>query len=62
MLEGGLAGLYVAQELGIFKNSIDEKIEDYKQALEEERRSEFSSGIRATLDEITVEDIEKVLK
>jgi sarcosine oxidase subunit alpha len=61
MLEGGLAGLYVTEALGIRSEEITEKIAEYEHALEEDRSSPFSARLKAAMEEITVEDITEVL-
>lgn len=61
VLEGGLVGLYVTQSLGYGDEAVTAKIEEYEHALEEDRGSPFSTGIKAALKEITVENIGEVL-
>ena len=62
VLEGRLVGLYVAQSLGYGDEVVTAKIEEYEHALEEDRGSPFSTGLRAAMQENTVENIEEVLK
>jgi sarcosine oxidase subunit alpha len=62
VLEGGLAGLYVTRALGYGDESVTAKIEEYENALEEDRGSPFSARLKAALQEITVDEIEEVLK
>jgi sarcosine oxidase subunit alpha len=61
VLEGRLAGLYVTQALGYDDGTVTAKINEYEHALEEDRGSPFSTGLKAALQEITVENIEEVL-
>jgi sarcosine oxidase subunit alpha len=61
MLEGGLAGLFVAEALGLGDIGVTEKIEEYTDALEEDRGSPFSARLKAAIEDITVENIEEVL-
>ena len=61
MLEGGLAGLYIAKALGKVDDELPVKIEEYTHALEEDRGSPFSIRLKAAIEEITVENIEEVL-
>ncbi|MGD2201545.1 MAG: 2Fe-2S iron-sulfur cluster-binding protein [Candidatus Bathyarchaeota archaeon] len=61
VLEGGLAGLYVTEALGRGSEEVTDKIEEYEHALEEDRSSPFSTGLKAAIKEITVEDIMEVL-
>ncbi len=61
MLEGGLAGLYVTEALGLSDDSVKEKLEEYTEALEEDRGSPFSARLKAAIEDITVENIEEVL-
>jgi sarcosine oxidase subunit alpha len=61
VLEGGLAGLYVTKSLGLEDESLVGKIEEYQHALEEDRGSPFSEGLKKAIGEITVENIEEVL-
>jgi hypothetical protein len=62
MLEGGLAGLYVAEALGLGDEGVTEKLEEYTHALEDDRGSPFSARLKAAIEEITVENIEEVLQ
>ena len=61
ILEGGLAGLHVTEALDIRSEEISEKIAEYEHALEEDRSSPFSAGLKTAMNEITVEDIMEVL-
>ena len=61
ILEGGLAGLHVTEALEIRSEEISEKIAEYEHALEEDRSSPFSAGLKTAMNEITVEDIMEVL-
>lgn len=61
MLEGGLAGLFVTEALGRGDEGVTAKIEEYTHALEEDRSSPFSTGLKDAIQEITVENIEEVL-
>lgn len=61
MLEGGLAGLYVTNALGLGNSGVDSKIDEYTDALEEDRGSPFSARLKAAIEEITVDNIEEVL-
>lgn len=61
MLEGGLAGLYIAKALGKADDELPGKIEEYTHALEEDRSSPFSTRLKEAIEEITVENIEEVL-
>ena len=61
VLEGGLAGLFVAEALGQGSEDVTAKIEEYELALEEDRSSPFSTGLKKALEEITVDDITEVL-
>ena len=61
VLEGRLVGLYTAQSLGYGDESVTAKIDEYEHALEEDRGSQFSTGLKAAMQEITVENIEEVL-
>jgi sarcosine oxidase subunit alpha len=62
VLEGGLAGLYVTEALGITNEGITEKIIEYEHALKEDRSSPFSTRLVEAMKEITVDDITEVLK
>jgi sarcosine oxidase subunit alpha len=46
MLEGGLAGLYVAEALGLGDEGVTEKLEEYTHALEDDRGSPFSARLK----------------
>jgi sarcosine oxidase subunit alpha len=61
VLEGGLAGLYVTKALGKDDYTVDEKIEEYTEALKEDRSSPFSTGLVGAMKDVTVEDIIEVL-
>jgi len=61
VLEGGLAGLHVTEALDIRSEEISEKIAEYEHALEEDRSSPFSAGLKTAMNEITVDDILEVL-
>jgi len=61
VLEGRLVGLYTARSLGYGDESVTAKIDEYEHALEEDRGSQFSTGLKAAMQEITVENIEEVL-
>jgi hypothetical protein len=61
MIEGGLAGLFVAKALGKVDAELPVKIEEYTHALEEDRGSPFSTRLKSAIDDITVENIEEVL-
>jgi sarcosine oxidase subunit alpha len=61
VLEGGLAGLYVTRSLGKGDGDLVDKIEEYINALEEDRGSPFSKRLKEALEEITVENIEEVV-
>jgi sarcosine oxidase subunit alpha len=61
VLEGGLAGLHVAEALDIRSEEITEKISEYERALEEDRSSPFSTDLKIAMNEITVDDIMEVL-
>jgi sarcosine oxidase subunit alpha len=60
VLEGGLAGLYATQALGYGDEAVTAKIEEFEHALKEDRGSPFSTGLKAALQKITVENIEEV--
>jgi sarcosine oxidase subunit alpha len=60
VLEGNLVGLYVTEALGFGDEDVTEKLEEYTHALEEDRGSPFSAGLKAAIQEITVENIEEV--
>jgi sarcosine oxidase subunit alpha len=57
ILEGGLAGLFSTKSLGRTGLDIDAKIEEYTHALEEDRKSPFSTGLVKAMREVTVENI-----
>ena len=61
VLEGGLAGLYVTQALGKTDKTVDETIEEYTEALEEDRSSPFSTQLVEALKSVTVNDITEVI-
>ena len=61
MLEGGLAGLNVANAFGVGDEEVQNKIEEYTHALEEDRGSPFSTRLKAAIQDITVDNIEDVL-
>jgi len=61
MLEGGLAGLYVTEALGLGDEEVSAKIEEYTHALKEDRGSPFSERLKKTIKDITVENIEEAL-
>ncbi len=60
-LEGALAGLYVTRSLGKDDEEVEEKIKEYTHALEEDRGSPFSTGLKAAIEKIKVENIEEVI-
>ena len=61
VLEGGLAGLYVTEAMGLGSEEISSKIAEYEHALEEDRSSPFSAGLKSAMEEVTVDDIMEVL-
>ena len=61
VLEGRLAGLHAAISLGYSDPIAFSKIREYEIALEEDRKSSFSTAVRAALQSIPVENIEEVL-